>query len=106
MSGKQQQDTSKLSDYDIFIRAEEEREKDRLKSMPALSFQKADYKPPERQYEEMRASEVPHDQRKEDRERKRMERRQKSTNGKDNGKLYDNYKIRDQTVRWNDKGCP
>ncbi|KAF3019269.1 hypothetical protein E8E14_006139 [Neopestalotiopsis sp. 37M] len=62
-----------------FVKAEEEREKERMKTRPAPKFEAPDYKPPEQQYREMRASEVQHDQRREDRARRRMERQQKRT---------------------------
>lgn len=84
MSNKQQSsssNTGQMSDYEEFLLREKLKEADRMKSMPKLDFHASDYRPPEQEYRDMRASEVQHDQRKEDRERRRQERSQAKGKG-------------------------
>lgn len=84
MSNNQQSsssNTGQMSDYEEFLLREKLKDADRIKSMPKLNFRASDYRPPEQDYRDMRASEVQHDQRKEDRERRRMERSQAKGKG-------------------------
>ncbi|KAI4595295.1 hypothetical protein KJ359_006969 [Pestalotiopsis sp. 9143b] len=61
-----------MSDYEEFLLREKLKDADRMKSMPKLDFHASDYRTSEQEYRDMRASEVQHDQRKEDRERRRI----------------------------------